>query len=108
MNLTEHELAAGRQLGEALSRFVAVFMEAPERQQHKPSSSIQSVLDASSRLVGDRLAIPLRDAAKLLAISEKTLWSMTAPRGPIPAIRVGPRSVRYLVEDLRGAIALHA
>ena len=86
MNLTEHELAAGRQLGEALSHFVSVFMEASKRGRQTPSSSMRTALDASSRLVGDRLAIPLRDAAKLLAVSEKTLWSMTAPRGPIPLV----------------------
>lgn len=41
-----------------------------------------------------------RDAAKFLAVCEKTLWSYSAPRGPIPCIKVG-RSVRYDVDDLR-------
>lgn len=34
-----------------------------------------------------------RDAARILAISERSLWAMTAPRGPIPAARLG-RAVR--------------
>lgn len=46
-----------------------------------------------------------RDTAKALAISEKTLWSLTEPRGPIPAIRVGERSLRYSVAALEQWIA---
>jgi predicted DNA-binding transcriptional regulator AlpA len=47
------------------------------------------------------LLLTARDAAKSLAISEKNLWSLTTPRGPIPAIRVGERSVRYSVAALQ-------
>ncbi len=36
-----------------------------------------------------------REAAKALTISEKTLWSLSVPRGPIPVVRLGARSVRY-------------
>jgi hypothetical protein len=39
-------------------------------------------------------------AAKMLAISERSLWSLTAPRGPIPALKLGA-SVRYDVDDLK-------
>jgi predicted DNA-binding transcriptional regulator AlpA len=46
-----------------------------------------------------------RQAAKALAISEKTLWSLTYPRGTIPSIRVGERSVRYSVAALEQWIA---
>lgn len=46
------------------------------------------------------LLLTARDAAKALAISEKTLWTLTTPRGPIPAIRVGERSLRYSVVAL--------
>lgn len=30
-----------------------------------------------------------REAAKALGISPRTLWGLTAPRGPIPCARVG-------------------
>ena len=40
------------------------------------------------------LLINSRQAAMLLAVSERTLWSYTAPRGPIPAVRIG-NAVRY-------------
>jgi predicted DNA-binding transcriptional regulator AlpA len=47
------------------------------------------------------LLVTSRQAARLLSISEKTLWSLSSPRGPIPTVRVGVRSVRYSVASLR-------
>ena len=58
----------------------------------------------------DALLIPARDAARMLSVSERTLFSMTAPRGPIVSVRIGradsgnPR-VLYSVERLREWIA---
>ena len=48
-----------------------------------------------------RLLLSPRYAAKALSISEKTLWSNTAPRGDIPVVRVGARGVRYSLEALQ-------
>lgn len=45
-----------------------------------------------------------REAAEQLAICEKTLWSWTAPRGPIPAVRFG-KAVRYSAAALSQFIA---
>ena len=45
------------------------------------------------------LLLTVRQAAKVLSISERTLWSLTAS-GEIPAVRFG-RSVRYDRIDLR-------
>jgi excisionase family DNA binding protein len=56
-------------------------------------------------MTNERLLVKSVEAAKLLSISEKTLWSLTAPRGPIPAIRVGERSIRYSVAALEQWIA---
>jgi predicted DNA-binding transcriptional regulator AlpA len=50
-----------------------------------------------------KLLVTPREAARLLSICEKTLWSLTAPRGPLPAVRLG-RSVRYDVVDLQAFI----
>ena len=49
------------------------------------------------------MLLRLRQAAKVLAVSERTLWGMSAPRGPIPIVRVGAkrRGIRYDVRDLR-------
>jgi excisionase family DNA binding protein len=46
----------------------------------------------------DRLLVTAKEAAKMLSISARSLWTMTN-MGTIPSIRIG-RSVRYSVEDL--------
>ncbi len=38
-----------------------------------------------------RLLIPIRDAARAVSVSERTLWGLTQPRGPIPCVRLGGR-----------------
>ncbi len=45
------------------------------------------------------LALCPRDAARALSISEKSLWNLTKPRGPLPAAKIG-RLVRYDLRDL--------
>jgi excisionase family DNA binding protein len=49
------------------------------------------------------LLLTPRDAAKALAISERTLWTLTND-GKIPHKRIG-RAVRYSVADLQAWIA---
>lgn len=56
------------------------------------------------------LLIDEAEAARLLSVCRKTLWSLTAPWGPIPCVRLGlPGSrkpaVRYSLEALRAYIA---
>lgn len=51
----------------------------------------------------DRLLLTPRDAARTLAVCERTLWERTQPRGPIPVVRIG-RAVRYAVVDLEAWI----
>ena len=43
-------------------------------------------------------------AADWLGVSDRTLWGLTAPRGPIPCVRVG-NSVRYRLADLEAFAA---
>ena len=40
-------------------------------------------------------------AAEILYISRRTLYSLSWPRGPIPVIKVGPRAIRYHINDLK-------
>jgi hypothetical protein len=50
------------------------------------------------------LALRPREAARALGISTRTLWGLTAPRGPIPCVRVGEgrrKTVLYPLDDLR-------
>lgn len=49
------------------------------------------------------LLLDAKAAAKALSISQRTLWGLTQPRGPIPAIRIG-RAVRYGPSDLQAWI----
>ena len=51
-------------------------------------------------LATPQLLLNTREAAKALSISERTLWALTRPRGPIPCVRIG-RAVRYDLRDLR-------
>lgn len=46
------------------------------------------------------LIVDAREAARLLSMSERSLWSLTVPRGPLPCIRFGKRAIRYARKDL--------
>jgi predicted DNA-binding transcriptional regulator AlpA len=50
------------------------------------------------------LLLSAREAAKLLSISERSLWRFSTPRGEIPVVRLGGR-VLYSVRDLETWIA---
>lgn len=50
------------------------------------------------------IALRPRDAASALGLSERTLWAQSAPRGPIPCVRLGG-SVLYIVSDLVAFLA---
>ncbi|MBN2580959.1 MAG: helix-turn-helix domain-containing protein [Pirellulales bacterium] len=57
------------------------------------------------------LALRPREAAKALGISPRTLWGLTAPRGPIPCARVGSgkrRTVLYPTADLQAWLSRQA
>jgi hypothetical protein len=57
------------------------------------------------------LALRPREAAKALGISPRTLWGLTAPRGPIPCVRIGTgkrQSVLYPTADLQAWLTRQA
>lgn len=57
------------------------------------------------------LSLRPREAAKALGISARTLWGLTAPRGPIPCLRVGQGSrqmVLYSVDALKAWLSRQA
>jgi hypothetical protein len=59
----------------------------------------------------DTLALRPRDAAKALGISPRTLWALTAPRGPIPCVRIGAgkrKTVLYPADALCDWLAQQA
>ena len=54
---------------------------------------------------GPRLLVDTHEAAAMLSVSERTLWGLTMPRGPLPCVRPGSgRMVRYAIEDLEGFV----
>jgi predicted DNA-binding transcriptional regulator AlpA len=57
------------------------------------------------------LALRPREAAKTLGISARTLWALTAPRGPIPCLRIGHgkrQTVLYPVAELQAWLSRQA
>ena len=49
----------------------------------------------------EQILLTPRETAKVLSISERTLYSLTVPRGDIPVIRASKNVVRYAVDDLK-------
>lgn len=59
----------------------------------------------------ESLALRPREAAKALGMSERTLWGLSAPRGPIPCLRIGHgkrQTVLYPVADLQAWLSRQA
>lgn len=52
----------------------------------------------------EKLLLTPDEAAEQLSICPKSLWSLTAPRGPLKCVRLG-RSVRYSLNALREFIS---
>jgi len=69
------------------------------------------VSDASAKppssAVTDQILLRLREAAQLLAISERSVWSLVA-RGALPAVRFSARCVRLQRADVEAFAAKHA
>lgn len=59
----------------------------------------------------ESLALRSREAAKGLGISARTRWGLTAPRGPIPCVRIGHgkrQTVLYPVAELQAWLTQQA
>jgi excisionase family DNA binding protein len=107
-------MVMARAIADALVEFLLAREEAmAERRRSEPKEEIKVQIEppvpapvqSSSRMEPvppqrpDTLLVDVREAARLLAISDRTLWRLTAPVGPIPATRFG-RSVRYSMASL--------
>lgn len=71
-------------------------------ERHPTVPTLGQTLPASSRSTVESplpLALRAKDAASLLGISPRLLWSLTN-RGEVPHLRLG-RAVLYPVDDLR-------
>jgi len=63
--------------------------------------------DARSPSPGVAILLRMREAAQVLAVSERTLWTLVA-RGEIPAVRYSRRCVRVRRADLEAWAAVRA
>ena len=62
-------------------------------------------------LAKTRLSLRPAEAATALGISPRTLWGLTAPRGPIPCLRIGHgkrQTVLYPVAELQAWLSQQA
>lgn len=102
---TPEQVAVAHSLGEALLSFLlGLQAETPRvREPLPPTEGIGFFRAPKQAQATEQLLIDARKAAALLSMSERTLWALTIPRGPIPAIHMG-RSVRYSMEALRAWI----
>jgi hypothetical protein len=51
----------------------------------------------------EKLLVSVREAARMLSVSDKTLWNHTSPRGPIKVVRIGKRTL-YPIAELQRLI----
>ena len=63
-----------------------------------------SPLTRPAPIGADVLLVAARDAARMLSVSERTLWTITAPRGSLMPVRIGARCL-YSPDVLRSWIA---
>jgi predicted DNA-binding transcriptional regulator AlpA len=105
MHVTPQELMAARNLGEAIVQLIVAVEEGSQLRMRSTSKS--HATGASAVEKKDKSLLTARETAKLLSTSEKTLWNMTSPRGPVPAIRFG-KSVRYIINDVIQALSHHS
>jgi len=57
------------------------------------------------------LALRPRDAARVLGVSPRLLWDLSAPRGPIPCVRLGSgkrKTVVYSIAELQAWLKRHS
>lgn len=67
-----------------------------------PRPALKPEIEAMKTTVPPALALRPREAAKVLGISPRLLWNLSAPRGPIPCTRLGSKGgcVLYRPADL--------
>lgn len=113
---TDRETAATQRLAEALMEFLIALDEGSAGRRAQRLDEAAATQGQRSHIAEWRsqprtdeaparhpLLLSARDAAKFLAIGGRLLWSQTAPRGPLPCVRIEGR-VLYRVSDLEEAV----
>ena len=59
--------------------------------------------------VTEKKLLSVKETAKALGISDRTLWTITQPRGPLACCKIGsrvmysPRAIERFIEEQEGA-----
>jgi hypothetical protein len=102
--LAAHRFQLGVVLEEdAYRALVELLTQALGRVQPEPfqADEKQAVDDTTP---AEKLLVNEREAARLLGVCAKSVWSRTFPRGTLRSVRIGSR-VLYSVETLRAWVA---
>lgn len=113
-NLTKREIETAQRLGEAFTDFIITYAEARMAQlvdivgaaEAERREQEQARIDAERERLADteeRMFLTSKEAADMLAVSTRTLYAFSHPRGPIPVIKLG-NSVRYDRRDIIAAM----
>jgi excisionase family DNA binding protein len=95
--------ASGHVVAELLKPFIEqVVREVVAQTQNKEQKSTEATKEGTA--IGT-LLVASREAAKLLGISERTLWTLT-DEGDLPCVRIG-RLVKYDPCDLQQWVTTH-
>ncbi len=116
MQPTLRESAAALRLAESLIAFIVAVDEGMAtrrasrprderslRAERPPPPPLPAHGRGAALQVPEHGLLSARQAAKRLNISERSLWNLSAPRGPLPTVRIGGR-VLYSASDLDVAI----
>lgn len=106
MTPTADESSAIANLAQAFMAFLLAHEEAGAcraDRRRRDDNARRSDSTPTRPLPPERFLLPVKDAAKFLSVSVKTLWKLTAPRGPLPSVHFG-RTARYPIDDLKAAI----
>jgi hypothetical protein len=108
---TDRETAAAKRLADAILDFMLAVEEGKQTRDADRAARIAATRSPRNpREAGwaegsesqDQRLLNAKEAARYLGIGERKLWEMTAPRGPIVAVRLGAL-VRYAQADLDSA-----
>lgn len=115
MKPTPREVQAVRSLAESILELLVAMEEGRESRRdkspreevavrvehvHPPAPQVPATpAPPMSREDETRHLMTVREASEYLSIGTRTIWTLMAPRGPLPTVRFG-RAIRFKVKDL--------
>jgi predicted DNA-binding transcriptional regulator AlpA len=61
-------------------------------------------MNETPKLLTAKLLLRADEACDAMSVCRKTLYSLTAPRGPIPVVKIGKTGLRYSVAAINAWI----